>query len=149
MTGTLLIVGVVAAVVFVAVLLIEGALRPGYHPAYHTGSELSLGDRGWTQIANFLQMGVGMLAFAAGVNQTLDTPVAAVLLAIFGLGMIAAGVFLPDPQRGYPPGAPERTSDKVSQHHQLHGVIGGPVAFSAIFGACLTLAGSLDGPWRI
>lgn len=41
MTETLLIVGVAAAVVFVAVLLIEGALRPGYDPTYHTGSELS------------------------------------------------------------------------------------------------------------
>jgi len=63
-TETLLIVGVAAAVVFVAVLLVEGALRSGYDPAYHSGSELSLGDRGWIQMANFLQMGVGMFAFA-------------------------------------------------------------------------------------
>lgn len=69
MTDTLLIVGVVTAMVFVAVLLIEGTLRPGYDPTYHTGSELSLGDRGWIQIANFLQMGLGMLAFAVGVNR--------------------------------------------------------------------------------
>lgn len=32
MSETLLIVGIVSAVVFVAVLLIEGALRPGYDP---------------------------------------------------------------------------------------------------------------------
>ncbi len=149
MTETLLIVGVVTAVVFVAVLIIEGALRPGYDPAYHTGSELSLGDRGWIQIANFLQMGVGMFAFAVGVNRTLDTPVGAALLVIFGLGMIAAGVFLPDPTRGYPPGAPTGTPDEVSWHHTAHGVVGGPVAFLAIFGACLTLAFHLDGFWRL
>lgn len=125
MTETLLIVGVAAAVVFVAVLFIEGALRPGYDSTYHTGSELSLGDRGWIQIANFLQMGVGMFAFAVGVYRTLNTPVGAVLLAIFGLGMIAAGVFLPDPVRGYPPEAPTGTPDEVSWHHQVHGVIGG------------------------
>lgn len=53
MTETLLIAGVGAALVFVAVLLIEGALHR-YDPTYHTGSELSLGDRGWIQIANFL-----------------------------------------------------------------------------------------------
>lgn len=149
MTETLLIVGVVTAVVFVAVLLIEGALRPAYDPAYHTGSELSLGERGWIQIATFLQMGVGILAFALGVHRALDSPLAAVLLAIFGLGMIAAGVFLPDPMRGYPPGAPTGTLDEVTWHHKAHHVIGGPVAFLAIFGACLTLAFHLDGNWRL
>lgn len=146
---TLLVVGVATAVVFVAVLLVEGALRPDYDPTYHTGSELSLGDRGWIQIANFLQMGVGMFAFAVGINQTLNTSVGAILLAIFGLGMIAAGAFLPDPIRGYPPGAPTGTPGKVSWHHQVHGVVGGPVAFLAIFGACLTLAGRLDGTWQL
>ena len=126
------LIGVVTAVIFVVVLLVEGALRPGYDPAYHTGSELSLGDRGWIQIANFLQMGGGMVAFAVGVNQTLDRPIGAVLLAIFGLGMVAAGVFLPDPVRGYPPGSPTGARDGVSWHHQAHDVISGPVAFLAI-----------------
>jgi len=146
---TLLIIGMATAVVFVTVLLINGAFRPGYNPTYHTGSELSLGEHGWIQIANFLQLGTGMFAFAVGVNQTLNTLIGAVLLVIFGLGMIAAGVFLPDPTRGYPPGATTGTSDKVSWHHQVHSVLGGPVAFLAIFGACLTLAGRLDGSWRV
>jgi hypothetical membrane protein len=97
MTETLLVVGVAAPVVFVAVLLIEGALRPGYDPTYHTGSELSLGERVWIQRANFLQVGVGIFAFALGVQRTLDTAVGAVLLAIFGLGMIVAGLFVPAP----------------------------------------------------
>jgi hypothetical protein len=148
-TETLPIVGVAVALVFVVVLLVEGALRPAYNPTYHTGSELSLGDRGWIQIANFLQMGVGMFAFAIGVNRTLDTPVGAVLLATFGLGMIAAGVFLPDPIRGYPPGAPTGTPDEVTWHHRVHHVVGGPVAFLGIFGACLIVAGRLEGSWRL
>lgn len=143
------LVGVVAAVVFVAVILIEGARRPGYNPTYHTGSELSLGDRGWIQIANFLLMGGGMLAFAVGVYRILNAPIGAVLLAIFGLGMIAAGIFRPDPIRGYPPGSPTGVQDEVSWHHRAHGVIGGPVAFFAIFGACLVLAGHFDGSWRV
>lgn len=146
---TLLIVGMATAVVFVTVLLIEGALRSGYDPTYHTVSELSLGDRGWIQITNFLQMGVGAFAFAFGVNWTLNTLAGAVLLAIFGFGMIVAGVFLPDPLRGYPPEAPAGTPDQVSWHHKIHDVISGPLAFLAIFGACLTLAGRLDGPWRL
>ena len=137
-----------AAVVFVAVVLIEGALRPGYDPTYHTGSELSLGDRGWIQIANFLLMGMGMFAFAVGVNRTLNTAVGAVLLATFGLGAIASGVFVTDPIRGYPPGAPTGTRAEVTWHHKLHDAVAPPM-FLAIFGACLTLAGRLEGPWRL
>ena len=137
-----------AAVVFVAVVLIEGALRPGYDPTYHTGSELSLGDRGWIQIANFLLTGTGMFAFAVGVNRTLNTAVGAVLLATFGLGAIASGVFVTDPIRGYPPGAPTGTRAEVTWHHKLHDAVAPPM-FLAIFGACLTLAGRLEGPWRL
>jgi len=147
-TETLLIVGVAAAVVFVAVLLVEGALRSGYDPAYHSGSELSLGDRGWIQMANFLQMGVGMFAFALGVHQALNAVIGPVLLAIFGLGSIASGVFVPDPMRGYPPGGPTGTPAELTRHHQVH-TAAGPVMFLAIFGACLTLAGRLLGAWRL
>lgn len=92
MPDSLLIVGVAATVVSLAVLLIEGALRPGYHSTYHTVSALSLGDRGWIQIANFLQLGAGMFAFAVAVHWTLNSVVGAVLLAIFGLRSIVAGV---------------------------------------------------------
>lgn len=148
MTETPLLVGVAAAVVFLAVLLIEGALRPGYEPTYHTGSELSLGGRGWIQRANFLQMGAGMFAFAVGVHQALNSVIGGVLLAIFGLGSIASGVFVPDPIRGYPPGAPTGDPAELTWHHQAH-TMAGPVMFLAIFGATLALAGRLQGPWRL
>lgn len=148
-TEALLLVGVGAAVVFVAILLIEGALRPGYDPIYHTGSELELGERGWIQRANFLLMGVGVFAFAVGVQRTLNTVVDAVLLAIFGFGLIVAGVFVPDPLRGYPPAAHPETPAELTWQHQIHHAIGGPVAFLALSGACLTLAGRLAGAWRL
>lgn len=148
MTDTLLLVGVAAAVVFVAVVLIEGALRRGYDPTYHTSSALSLGDRGWIQIANFLQLGVGTLAFAVGIHQALSSVVAAVLVAIFGLGAIVAGVCRMDPMRGYPPGAQSGTPTTLTWHHQVHD-IAGPVMLLAVFGACLALAGRLQGLWRL
>ena len=142
-------VGVGAAIVFIAVLLIEGALRPGYDPVYHTGSELELGQRGWIQRVNFFLMGSGVLAFAIGVDRTLGTAVGALLLAIFGFGMIVAGVFVPAAVRGYPPGAPTEASAKPTWQHQMHGIVGGPIAFFALLGACLTLAGQLQGAWRL
>jgi len=45
LTESLLVIGIVTAVIFQAVLFVEGAIRPGYNPSYHTGSELALGDR--------------------------------------------------------------------------------------------------------
>lgn len=148
-TEALLLVGVVAAVVFVVVLLVEGALRPGYNPTYHTGSELELGERGWIQRANFQLMGVGVFAFAVGVRRTLNTDVGTALLAIFGIGMIVAGVFVPAAVRGYPPGTQSETLAKLTWQHQAHNVVSGPVAFFALCGACLTLAARLDGAWRL
>jgi Protein of unknown function (DUF998) len=145
-TAMLLLVGVAAAVVFAAVLLIEGARRPGYDPAYHTGSELALGERGWIVRANFFLMGVGMLAFAVGVARTLDGLLGAVLLAIFGVGAIVAGVFVPDPIRGYPPGARSQPSAQLNWQAQVHDMTG-PVMFLALFVACLTLAGHLQNGW--
>jgi hypothetical protein len=31
----------------------------------------------------------------------------------------------------------------------VHAIVGGPVAFLALFGACLTVAGHLQGAWRL
>ena len=148
-TDVLLFSGVAAAVIFYAVLLVEGARRPGYDPIYHTGSELELGDRGWIQRASFFLMGAGVFGFAVGVQRTLDSFLGAVLLAIFGSGLIVAGVFAPDPVRGYPPGAPIAPSAKPTRQAMVHNVVGGPVAFIAIFAACVVLAGRLQGGWQL
>ncbi|MFO7545487.1 MAG: DUF998 domain-containing protein [Trueperaceae bacterium] len=148
MTQALLTVGALAAGLFLIVVLVEGFTRRGYDPLYHTGSELALGPRGWIQTANFLVMGLAMLAFALGVYQSLAAPLGAALLAVFGIGLITAGVFRPDPIRGYPPGSATGADGNVTWQHQVHGIVGGPIAFLAIFGACLALASQLENAWR-
>lgn len=147
-TDVLLLVGAVAAVVFVAVLLIEGALRPGYDPSYHTGSELELGERGWIQRTNFFVMAAGMFAFAIGVQRTLESAIGGVLLMLFGSGLLIAGLFTPDPVRGHPPGAATDREADLTLPAKIHDV-SGPVMFLALFGACLALAGQLGGGWRV
>ena len=147
-TDALLFSAMAASVAFVAILLIEGALRPGYDPVYHTGSELELGERGWVQRANFGLMGGGAFAFAVGIYETLDTVLGAVLVTTFGAGLLVAGVFVPDAIRGYPPGARSEPSAKQTRQAQIHAVVGGPVAFLALFGACLSVAGRLQGLWQ-
>ena len=146
-TKLYLLLGVGTAVVFVAVVLIEGALRSGYNPVYHTGSELELGERGWIQRANFFVVGLGMFAFAAGINRALDTLIGAGLLAIFGFGLFMSGVFAPDPARGYPPGAPIEPRAEHSRRARIH-YVSGPVAFLAVLGACLAVALQLEALWQ-
>jgi hypothetical protein len=148
MTETLLIIGMATAVVFVVVILVEGARRPGYDPIYHTGSELELGPRGWVQKANFFLVGTGMFAFAVGVHDTLDTLAGATLLSIFGLGMIVAGAFAPDAVRGYPPGAPRNPRARPTWVGLVHN-ISGPISFVVLLAGSLTVAGRLDGAWRL
>jgi hypothetical protein len=110
LTGLLLWCGVIAGPLFVAAFLIEVATSPGYDPMRLPVSLLSLGEGGWRQVANFLVDGLLLLGFAAGVYgvlHDLGTPSTAgpLLLAIFAVGVIGAGVFSTDPGGGYPPGA--------------------------------------------
>lgn len=146
-TEVFLLAGVVVAVAFVVVQHIDGALRAGYEPVYHTISELELGERGWIQRSNFLVMGAGVVSFAIGVQRSSDSTIGAVLLVLFSVGLIVAGLFTPDPVRGYPPDAqPDREADLTWQA-KVHDVAG-PVMFLALFGACLVLMGVLQGGWR-
>ncbi|HEX6236677.1 MAG TPA: DUF998 domain-containing protein [Acidimicrobiales bacterium] len=46
--------GAAGAVGFVMVFLVDGATRPGYSPARHPVSALSLGSRGWVQVTSFV-----------------------------------------------------------------------------------------------
>lgn len=107
-TRLLLWAGAVGPLLFVVVILIEGATRPGYN-AWHTfGSLLSLGELGWMQITNFIVCGVLVLAFAIGLRQVLHSGKGAIwgpiLLGLFGLLLIIAGIFITDPGQGYPVG---------------------------------------------
>ncbi len=68
-TKTLLACGVIGGPLFVVMFFIEGATRADYDPLRHPVSSLALGDRGWTQSANFLVTGFLMLAFAIGLRR--------------------------------------------------------------------------------
>jgi hypothetical membrane protein len=93
--------GTVGPVLFFVVVLIEGAVRPGYRPLHDTISELSLGPRGWIQTANFLVFGILFMVFARGVKASLDDSRAArlgaTLLLLIGLGVLGCGLFRAEP----------------------------------------------------
>jgi hypothetical protein len=147
-TEALLLFAAATAVIFVVVVTVEGARRPGYNAAYHTGSELELGPGGWIQRANFVLLSAGFAADAIGVQRTLETTTGAALLGIAAVGLAMAAIFAPDPVRGFPPGASSRTSRPVTLHAKLHDV-SGPLFALALLGACVAVAPRLAGPWAI
>jgi hypothetical protein len=148
MTEGLLLLGVATALTFYAVMAIEGARRPGYDWTYHTGSELEIGEGGWLMRASFVLMAVGMVAYAAGIHRALDTRVGAALVGVFAVGNLLEGVFIPDPVRGFPAGAPTLPPPRpLSRPARVHDVVA-PVMFVALLGACLAVATRVDG-WLV
>jgi Protein of unknown function (DUF998) len=139
----LLLGGLLAGPLFVVTFLLEGAFRDGYDPIRHPVSSLSLGPTGWVQIANFLVAGVFTLAFAVGLRRSLKPgPGAAagpVLIAVWGVGLLGAGVFRTDPVSGYPVGTLAKP-DKPSWHGVLHDLLFSLPGFACFAAAMLVFA---------
>jgi len=124
MGSILLWCGAVGAVLFVLVFTVDGLTRPGYRPTYHPVSALSLGERGRIQVANFI--GSGFLITLGGIGIGLSAApavkgvIAAILIAVFGLALVASGWWTMDPMREYPPGTSAGTPKDTSRAHELH-----------------------------
>jgi hypothetical protein len=123
MTRTrLLLMAGLGPALYVVVLLFDSLTRPGYDPLHHFGSELAGGDRGWLMIANFVTAGILTICFAAGLHTVLrpgrGSVAAPVLVGLFGLGLVVAGVFVADPKPGYPPGSTGTTNP--TPHSLVH-----------------------------
>lgn len=110
-TRALLACGAIGAFLFLVVFHLDAATRPGYELLRHGPSLPMTGDRGWLQIANFMVTGVLMLACAVGLRRALvpgrGSRWGPLLMAAYGVGMICTGVFVTDPQLGFPPGTPQ------------------------------------------
>jgi hypothetical protein len=134
----------------VSVALIEGATRPGYSAWTHYVSELSLSDQGWMQIVNFIVAGMLIVCGAVGLARTLQHGPGAAwgprLIGIFGVGLVAAGVFVMDPTHGYPEALATRAPQTL--HGVLHGVAG-LVCFTSLGSAALVLARRFTRGWAI
>lgn len=93
--------GLIGPALFVTTFLVEGALRPGYDALSTYVSALSLGPRGWIQIANFIIFGALLLWFTRGVAAEFPTGKAArsgpLLLTLIAGGYLLSGPFVMDP----------------------------------------------------
>lgn len=138
LTRALLGCGAAAGPLYLLVGLAQALTRPGFDLARHDLSLLSNGDLGWIQITNFLLSGALVAAGAVGLRRALGSGRGAtwapVLVGIYGLGLIGAGLFSADPALGFPPGTPSDATS-VSWHGLLHFATGG-TGFLALIAAC-------------
>ena len=137
-----LIVGAAAGPIFAAVATAQVLLRDGFDLRRHPLSQLATGGPGFIQIANFIVAGIGVLCLAVGVNRTVTEGVGrrwlAPLIAVFGLGLIASGVFVMDPENGFPIGTPYGPATTMSWHGIAH-LVAATVAFTGLAAACIVL----------
>lgn len=148
----LLLAGVVGPVLFIVVFLVEGATRHGYSAWRHYVSQLATGDFGWIQVINFLICGTLVLAFAIGlrlaISRSRGSIAGPLLIGLFAIALLVAGVFVTDPALGYPVGAP--------QVHTAHGMIHGLAGLAAFSLLALTafvmawhFAATNEGHWAM
>jgi Protein of unknown function (DUF998) len=137
-TRSLLGYGVLAGPFYVAVALVQAAIRPGFDLLHDDVSLLANGDLGWIQIANFVVTGMFVLAFAAGMARAVGGW-APRLIAGYGVGLIAAGVFVADPMNGFPAGTPAGRPETISVHGILH-IVAAAIGFLCLIAACIVSA---------
>ncbi len=142
-TRSLLGYGVVAGPFYVIVALAQALLRPGFNLAHDDVSLLSNGSFGWVQIANFVLTGGMVFACSVGLARALPGGRGATwaprLLALYGAGLVAAGIFVADPMNGFPAGAPAGRPDAITVHGILH-IAAAAVGFLGLVGACIVMA---------
>jgi hypothetical protein len=118
----LLVCGIVAGPLYVAVTMAQALSRDGFDLTQHRFSWLTTGDLGWIHQLNMVIVGALAVLFGLGVGRVFRTGKGAVwaprLLVLFGAAYIMGGLLTADPVAGFPPGTPP---DGV--HTTWHGVL--------------------------
>ncbi|WP_280235197.1 DUF998 domain-containing protein [Nocardia cyriacigeorgica] len=142
-TERLLLAGAAAGPLFFVSAVTQMLTREGFDLTRHPISQLATGDLGWIQILTFITAGMGALALAAGISRTITTGTGRralpILVGIFGIGLIASGVFTMDPENGFPAGTPDGPAAQMSWHSIAHSAAAA-VAFTALAIAALVLS---------
>jgi Protein of unknown function (DUF998) len=142
-TRMLLACGAVAAPLWGLVALAQILTRDGFDLRRQQASLLSNGDLGWIQVTNFIVAGLLFLAGAIGIRRTVRPGPGATwgprLIAVFAVGMIAAGVLVADPANGFPPGTPAGPPQDPSWHGIGH-FTAASLGLLALIVACLLFA---------
>ncbi|MFJ2299419.1 DUF998 domain-containing protein [Oerskovia paurometabola] len=141
-TRSLLVAATLAGPFFVVSAGMQSVAREGFDLRVHPLSQLSTGDLGWVQILTFALTGLGLIALAVAhrriVREGAGRRAVPVLLGIAGVGFVLAGVFVMDPENGFPVGTPDGPAASMSWHGIAHSVVAA-VAFTALAAAAVVL----------
>lgn len=141
-TRVLLTAGAAAGPFFEVLAAGQVLLRDGFDLRQHPLSQLATGDLGFIQIINFVAAGIGVLCLAGAVRRTVRDGVGrnwlARLIAVFGGGLVASGVFVMDPENGFPIGTPPGPAPTMSWHGIAH-IVAATVAYSGLAAACIVM----------
>ncbi|MFF2623554.1 DUF998 domain-containing protein [Oerskovia jenensis] len=141
-TRSLLAAATLAGPFFVVSAGVQSVAREGFDLRVHPLSQLSTGDLGWVQILTFALTGLGLLALAVAhrriVREGVGRRAVPALLGIAGVGFVLAGVFVMDPENGFPVGTPDGPAASMSWHGIAHSVVAA-VAFTALAAAAVVL----------
>lgn len=89
--------GVVAGPFYLVFGLVLAVTRPGFDLGSDALSILLLGELGWLQATNLILSGLMVIVAAVGLSRTPGfSRVAAVLVGVYGLGLIASAFAAPD-----------------------------------------------------
>jgi hypothetical protein len=142
LTRTLLTAGVFAGPIYIAIGLLQMAIRPTFDITRHPLSIMSNADLGWIQVSNFAVTGVLTILGAIGIRRLLHPGRAStwgpILLALYGLGLLSASIFTADPMLGFPPGTPDDAMS-ITTKGLLHFASAG-VGFLALIAGCVVFA---------
>jgi hypothetical membrane protein len=145
-TKSLLGYGVIAGPIYVAASLLQALTRQGFDLTRHAWSLLSDGALGWIQITNFVLAGLMTVAAAVGLRRAGVGRWLPRLVGVYGVSLVAAGVFRADPALGFPAGTPV-DAHAMSWHGALH-LLSGGIGFGCLIAACI-VAGRGNRGWAV
>ncbi|MFI5264456.1 MAG: DUF998 domain-containing protein [Candidatus Kapaibacterium sp.] len=109
-TKILLISGAFGCWLFVLASIIQGRFHIDYDPVRHPLSSLAIGEYGWLQAANFIVLGLLTLGFSIGLRRALrrskESIWVGIVMGLVAIGLVGAGIFITDPEYGYPVNLP-------------------------------------------
>jgi len=145
--GIFLVSGIVGGLGFIIATLVAGVFRQDYSTLHQPVSLLSLGPTGWIQTASFVVTGFLMMACAAGLRLAGRGVWGPLLVGVYGLGLIGAGIFPIDPSFGYL-GTVLGPAHMPSLHGRLHDLTSA-VVFASLTAACFVFARRFYRAWTI
>ena len=139
-----LIAGAIAGPFYVGIGTLEAVLRDGFDIRIHSLSLLANGPGGWIHSTMMVVSGLLTVIGAFGVStvqqRTGRRSYAMIIgLAVYGLGIAAAGLLRADPAEGFPIGTPAGPPVVLTASGIGHLIAGG-IGFLGLIVACLACA---------